>query len=106
MSPKGLVVSKDQGKTWAIQGVPPSSPPLNSFPPCLGKDENHFVVATKEGLAETRDGGQSWKPVTPLPGDYEAGNASLAFDPVHDVFYIAYHFHAGRMAMRYQRPKE
>jgi photosystem II stability/assembly factor-like uncharacterized protein len=105
VSPKGLIVTRDNGKTWTAQGVEPPSPPLAAFPAVLGTDENHFFILTKDGLTETRDAGKTWKVLTPLPlawKEYSGELVSLVFDPVHNLFYIAYHWHAHHGVMQYQ----
>jgi hypothetical protein len=97
MSSKGLLVSKDHGKSWTIQGAATSSAPIPGAPIALGKDDNHFFILTQEGLTETRDGGTSWKLVTALPkpaGEYGGGAVDTAFDPLHDMFFLSYHWHA------------
>ncbi|MCY3018803.1 MAG: hypothetical protein NTW87_07215 [Planctomycetota bacterium] len=102
-SPKGLVASKDKGKTWDIQGVPPPSPVLGEFPFCRGADEGNFVVATRKGLAETKDGGKSWTMVTPpLPQtDKDRSSGSIAFDPAHNVYYFSACDHTGHCPMTF-----
>jgi hypothetical protein len=34
--------------------------------------------------------------------EYPGELVSIAFDPVHDLFYIAYHWHAHHGVMKYQ----
>ncbi len=87
---RGLVVSADKGKTWAVQGVPPPARPIDGYPPCPGKDEQHFVVPTVDGFCETTDGGKSWKFIAPLPEGVHLGDwqESLAFDPLNNLLYV------------------
>ena len=107
LSAKGLVVTKDQGKTWSIEGTPPPAALIAGLPAVLGKDENHLFALTVNGLSETRDLGKTWKIVTPLPVTAEppakyAKNAWIvAFDPVHDLFYIIPHFHGPHSLLAY-----
>jgi photosystem II stability/assembly factor-like uncharacterized protein len=99
---KSIIVSADQGKTWAVCGEPLPAKLLevgrpgaagdsSAFGPLFGKDENHIVLATNVGFCETTDGCRDWKLVAPLPDSYTIGGwgNSAAFDHVHDVFYIA-----------------
>jgi photosystem II stability/assembly factor-like uncharacterized protein len=103
MDAKGPVVSKDKGKTWEIQGGPPPSPIINGLPFCRGADESNFVVATKAGLAETKDGGKSWTTVTPsLPQtDEDRNSGSIALDPAHNVYCFSACDHSGRRPMMF-----
>jgi hypothetical protein len=58
-------------------------------------------VATKAGMAETLDGGKSWRVITPPLPQTEAGRDSgyVAFDPVHDIFYFSATDHRGHNQM-------
>jgi hypothetical protein len=100
VSAKGLLVSKDKGKTWAVEG----SPVAAALGPLFGKDETHMVVVTKGGLSETTDGGKTWKVVAPLaPGiDFHVTGwfINYAFDPIGNVFYAA---RMGKDAYKYER---
>jgi photosystem II stability/assembly factor-like uncharacterized protein len=98
---KGLVVSKDQGATWSLQGQPVQA----AWGPFFGKDEKHIVVAAKGGLQETTDGGQHWTLVAPLPDAFKNPPApgwylNLAFDPVKNAFYASW---MGKPTYRFQR---
>jgi photosystem II stability/assembly factor-like uncharacterized protein len=108
MSSKGLVVTKDHGKTWSVAGTAPPSAPFAGLPAVLGKDENHFFAFTQDGLAETRDLGKTWKILTPLPADlalFKKTGYIIAFDPVHDLFYIIPHFHGPHSLLAYHWQK-
>jgi photosystem II stability/assembly factor-like uncharacterized protein len=102
-SAQGLLVSKDKGVTWAVQG----SPVAAGAGPYFGKDEKNIVVVTKAGLTETTDGGQSWTVAAPLPSQpgYEFSPngwfVNFGWDPVHNVFYIS---RMGKPAMKFERP--
>ncbi|UCD64524.1 MAG: hypothetical protein JSW34_03560, partial [Candidatus Zixiibacteriota bacterium] len=65
-SEKGLLVSKDRGKTWKIQGSEVGC----SFGPYFGKDEMHIVVVGKDGFHQAANGGEKWERVAPLPPEY------------------------------------
>jgi photosystem II stability/assembly factor-like uncharacterized protein len=98
---KGLLVSKDQGATWAVQGQPVAA----AWGPYFGKDEKHIVVAGKNGIMETTDGGEKWSTVTPLPDAFKKPPGpgwylNVAFDPVHNAFYTSW---MGKPTYRYQR---
>jgi photosystem II stability/assembly factor-like uncharacterized protein len=97
---EGLLVSRDKGKTWAVQG----SPVECSFGPFFGKDEKHIVVMGKKGFYETKDGGQTWHHVAPLPPDMQVHMpgwfVNVAWDPLGDVFYAS---NMGKPAYKYQR---
>ena len=99
----GLIVSKDKGQTWQVQGTPVDA----IMGPFFGKDENHIVVVGLKGLFETADGGKAWKNVMPLAAveatldpnvyyhkDARFGmkcvltfNDSFAWDPIGNVLY-------------------
>ncbi|HEY3321996.1 MAG TPA: hypothetical protein VGP72_16130 [Planctomycetota bacterium] len=84
---EGLLVSKDKGATWSVQGTAVDA----VFGPYFGKDAENIVVVGKPGFQETTDGGKTWKVVAPLPpGDF-GGNwfPNFAWDPVHNVFYAS-----------------
>jgi len=101
LSRKGLLVSKDQGRTWKVQGSPVDA----AWGPYLGRNENHFVAAGNAGLIETTDGGRTWRHVTPLPKELTESLLpgwflNLAFEPKHDVFYAS---RMGKPTYKYQR---
>jgi photosystem II stability/assembly factor-like uncharacterized protein len=100
---EGLIVSKDNGATWQLQGSPVDA----MMGPYLGKDAQHMVVVGMKGIFETADAGTTWKNVMPL-GEVDAAldpnvyyrnqpkfgrkcvlsfNYSFAWDPIGDVFY-------------------
>ncbi|HSQ58025.1 MAG TPA: hypothetical protein VLM40_20035, partial [Gemmata sp.] len=84
---KGLLVSKDRGKTWAIQGAAISA----VHGPYFGKSADHMVVVGKDGFFETKDGGNEWKKVAPLPEGFKAGGVgpNYAWDAASDIFYAS-----------------
>lgn len=99
-SAEGLLVSKDQGKSWAVQG----SPVECSFGPYFGKDAQHIVVVGKKGFFATTDGGQHWEHAAPLPPEFSPPAPGLylnfGWDPDANIFY------GSRMGMptyKYQR---
>jgi hypothetical protein len=113
LSDKGLIVSTDRGKTWAVQGVAPPARVRGGVWSGLlsGRDENHFVFLSKDGPMETLDGGKTWSLVAKFPEDYaktELG-ISLGYDAAHDVFYMIAGGHGGLRPVKYARqgvPKE
>lgn len=107
LSAKGVLVSKDKGLTWEVQGnaVPDPSAWVG---PYFGKDDKHLFVVGKEGIQETMDGGATWKVVTPLPKAIAEkefkqnwGNGPcLGYDIKGDTFYISF---PASLMFRYQR---
>jgi photosystem II stability/assembly factor-like uncharacterized protein len=99
-SAEGLLVSKDQGKTWAVQGAPLEC----SFGPYFGKDEKHLVVVGKKGFFETTDGAQTWQHAAPLPPGFSVQMPgwflNVGWDPNADVFYAST---MGKPAYKWQR---
>jgi len=95
---KGLLVSKDTGKTWDIQGVPVAA----VHGPYWGKKADHMMVVGKDGFQETTDGGKTWKKAAPLPEGFKAGGVgpNYAWDSVNDIFYAS---SMGKDTFRYQR---
>ena len=96
---RGLLVSKDQGRTWAIQGQEVSA----VFGPYFGKAADHMVVVGKQGWHETRDSGQSWQVVAPLPPELNVGlvGPNYAWDPQANIFYAS---SMGKDTLKYERP--
>lgn len=90
---RGLLVSRDHGQTWAVEGSPVSAVfgPLFGRNPHLDRNPLHLVVVGKQGFQETVDGGKTWQVVAPLPADFHVGivGPSYAWDPVADVFYAS-----------------
>ena len=84
---KGILASTDKGATWSAHGAAIDA----SFGPYFGKDEKHFVVVTKTGFHETKDGGKTWKLAAPLPVGFTAGRVgpNYAWDPKADIFYAS-----------------
>ena len=85
-SEAGLIVSKDKGAKWAIQGVA-----MKGFEgPFFGKDESQIVVVNSGGFHESADGGKTWKLAAPLPAGWAPDRMTLcAWDPGANVFYIS-----------------
>ncbi len=96
---RGLLVSKDQGRTWTIQGQEISA----VFGPYFGKNADHMVIVGKQGFHETRDGGQSWQVVAPLPPEFGVGHVgpNYAWDPQANIFYAS---SMGKDTLKFERP--
>jgi hypothetical protein len=107
LSAKGLIVSKDAGKTWVLQGVAPPAPIRGEVWTGLltGRDLNHFLFLSKEGPMETIDGGKSWDLVAKMPDEFVKTHLgiSLGYDAVHDIFYMIAGGHGGVRPARYVR---
>ncbi len=100
----GLLVSADKGATWSIQGKGVEASIGPYFDP---SDELRIVVAGAKGIFQTDDGGKDWKLVARLPAGFEklpkAGwFTNVAWDPVHDLFYVS---QMGNPTYRLERAK-
>lgn len=95
---RGLLVSRDKGLTWAIQGT--SIKALHG--PYIGKDENHLVVSSEEGLMETADAGTTWKRAAPHPPEFKLSlvGPNFGWDPERNLFYAS---SMGKPTYRYRR---
>jgi photosystem II stability/assembly factor-like uncharacterized protein len=94
MTEEGLMVSKDKGATWRVQGATVKA----SIGPFFGKDENHLVAAGPEGFYETKDGAKHWTLMAPLPPRLGPRDVTYAWDPIHNILYAAQH---DKPAMKY-----
>jgi len=104
LASEGLLVSADKGATWSVQGKPVEGSIGPYFDP---KNEKQIVVAGAKGIFRTDDGGDSWNLVSRLPMGFEklpkAGwFTNVAWDPVHDVFYVS---HMGKPTYRLEAAK-
>jgi hypothetical protein len=82
-----LLVSRDKGATWSTLGGEVSG----WFGPYF-KDEKHMVVVGKAGFHETKDGGETWKLVAPVPDmkDFHGPwYPNYAWDAKADIFYAS-----------------
>jgi hypothetical protein len=87
MTDKGLLVSKDKGVTWAIQG----SPVKATIGPMFGQDADHLVAVGAGGVYMTSDGGKEWAVVAPLAPtiDLKGPGCCYAWDPVNNLLYAS-----------------
>jgi len=87
LSAQGVLVSKDKGATWSVSGTAVKA--FNG--PFFGKDANHWLVATKEGIQESTDAGTTWKTIAPLPTGYPAGivGPNFGYDPTANILYAS-----------------
>jgi len=97
-SEKGLLTSKDEGKTWSVPGQ--AQPGVVG--PLCGKSAEHMIVVAKDGLHETKNGGESWKLIAKLPDGFSVGGVgpNYAWDPEADIFYAS---SMGKDTFRYRR---
>lgn len=87
----GLIVSRDKGETWKVEGGT-----VNIWQgPFFGRDEKEMLVVGKDGVFLTRDEGKSWKHVADLKAK-ESGFlftanwfGSYAWDPVNNLLYAS-----------------
>jgi photosystem II stability/assembly factor-like uncharacterized protein len=101
---EGLVVSKDRGATWSVQGKPVAA----SIGPMIDpRNDKRLAAAGSKGVFRSDDGGETWTAVTAaLPKGFnmprEGWYANVAWDPVHDVFYASM---MGKATYRLDRTK-
>lgn len=86
----GILVSKDQGATWAHQGTAVDA----TIGPMLDpKNDKHMAAAGMKGIFETTDGGETWKQVGKLPPGFSMPKAgwfaNVAWDPASGTFYAS-----------------
>jgi photosystem II stability/assembly factor-like uncharacterized protein len=87
----GLIVSRDLGLTWRLQGAP-----VNIWQgPFFGRTEQEIAVVGVEGIFISRDAGESWKRVAGLKSK-ETGFlfspnwfGCYAWDPLNNAFYAS-----------------
>jgi photosystem II stability/assembly factor-like uncharacterized protein len=87
---QGVAISADTGKTWALMG-----PDIKAtHGPYFGVEQQHLIVGSPDGLFESKDAGESWEKVAPLPEGFAINKsgqsyANFAWDPLHDVLYAS-----------------
>ena len=88
---KGLLVSKDKGATWAIQGTK-----IDVVQgPYFGADENTMVIVNETGMHKSTDAGETWKLLTTLYPEgwhqYSIKDVTwfgrYVWDPINNVCY-------------------
>lgn len=90
-SSSGLLVSRDQGKSWQEKGRS-----VNIWQgPFFGRDENEMLIVGKDGVYVTKDGGEAWKQMANLKTK-EAGFVftpnwfgCYAWDPLSNILYAS-----------------
>lgn len=95
---KGIMASKDKGKTWKLIGAE-----ISAFAgPFFGKKSDHIVAINKQGFQESTDGGKTWKVAAPLPPEVKEVDwfGNYAWDPVGNIFYAT---RMGKPAMKYEK---
>mgnify|MGYP002623681583 CR=1 FL=1 len=95
---KGLLVSRDRGESWKIEGAERAI----AHGPMFGRESGHMVVVGREGFLETTDGGENWKQVAPLPEGFTVGGVgpNYAWDSVNNIFYAS---SMGKPTYRFRR---
>jgi hypothetical protein len=92
---KGVLVSEDGGKTWAVLG---KEIPMVRQGPFIGADASQVVVVTDDGVFKTTDGAANWEKVSDLKIDPTAWRPELgapwmrhayAWDHTRDILYVA-----------------
>lgn len=90
LSKAGVQVSRDKGATWSLQGTAVDATIGPMFDP---KDEKRFAAAGSKGIFETADGGETWKPVGPLPEKFSLPKpgwyANVDWDPARGIYYAS-----------------
>ncbi len=88
---KGLLVSKDKGASWQVQGAP-----VDIWQgPFLGRDEKAMVVIGGSGIHQTTDAGATWRRVADLKPNEEGFQFTpdwfgcYAWDPVNEIVYAS-----------------
>jgi len=96
---RGLLVSRDLGKTWSLQGAAVDS----VFGPYWGKEPEQMVVVGKQGFHETLDGGKTWRLAAPLPPEFGVGivGPNYAWDANAGIFYAS---SMGKDTFKFERP--
>jgi photosystem II stability/assembly factor-like uncharacterized protein len=87
----GLIVTRDRGLSWRLQGAP-----VNLWQgPFFGQTEREIIVIGMEGIFVTRDAGETWKRLTALKSK-ETGFlftpnwfGCYAWDPVNNALYAS-----------------
>ncbi|HEX5102506.1 MAG TPA: hypothetical protein VFV87_01765 [Pirellulaceae bacterium] len=87
---KGLAITRDKGVTWSV----PGAAILATHGPYFGRDEQHLVIGSPDGLFESKDGGGSWEKIAPLPEGFtirKSGQsyANFAWDPLNNILYAS-----------------
>lgn len=86
----GILVSKDHGATWNLQGTAVDATIGPMFDPA---NERHMSVAGMKGIFETADGGQTWKQIGKLPPGFSMPKAgwfaNIAWDPARSTYYAS-----------------
>ena len=92
---KGVIVSEDAGKTWALSG---SELPMVRKGPFFGADAADMVVVAESGVYRTSDAGRTWNKVCDLFKPERAWRADrgpawlrtdYAWDHTRNIVYVA-----------------
>ena len=105
---EGLIVSKDRGETWSVQGKPIAAKNGASIGPMIDpRDDKRIAAAGSKGVFRSDDGGETWTNVAALPKGFnmprDGWYSNVAWDPVNDVFYASM---MGKATYRMERGKQ
>lgn len=90
LSADGLLISKDKGASWRVQGTPTKG----SIGPWIDpRDKQRMAVAGADGIWTTNDGGERWTHVAALPKGFDVPKAgwfsNVAWDARRGRFYAS-----------------
>jgi hypothetical protein len=102
---EGLIVSKNRGETWSVQGKGAGTASIG--PMIDPRNDKRFAAAGPKGIVRSDDGGGTWTSVTDalpkgLTMPREGWYSNVAWDPTRDVFYAS---QMGKATYRLERAK-
>jgi photosystem II stability/assembly factor-like uncharacterized protein len=88
---EGLLMSKDKGSSWQLQGSP-----VDIWQgPFFGRDQQEILVVGESGIYQTRDAGVTWRRVADLKPNADGfkfaadWSGCYAWDPVNNIVYAS-----------------
>ena len=91
LSDRGLLGSRDHGRTWQRLGELAGA----VWGPYFGGEANHMAVVARRGFHGTRDGGKTWRLIASYPpslkGEFNNRGwmMNFAWDPIGKACYVA-----------------